>query len=223
MTTSASMRQFIADLSATRSALEKAILRFQFETGTAIVKQTRHNISRSFGKGQQMSGHPPKSSLTERGYGATARTSGRGGGLFGSVAMEYEGKAISVSVGGPGVPYANAQEHGATIVPRRSRYLTIPYNPKFVGTRAREHQLDFVRNVIVNGEPIGAALILRGAHRGRDGSVFESDVAFVLRRRVTIKPRPYFQPAIDAVTSGTELRARMMTLLGRETMGVTVE
>lgn len=223
MTVSASMQQFVADLRACESRIERSILQFQYQLGIAVVKQTQLNIRRTFGKGQQMPDYPARQAITERVYGRSARRSGRGGGLHGSVMLEYEGRSVSVSVGGPGVPYAAAHEQGATITPRTAKYLTIPYNPPFAGTRAREHDLKFARGVIVNGEPIGAALLLRGAHVGRDGSVFESQVAFVLRKKVTIPPRPYFEPAVLAVTRGPEMRQRMMTLLGRDAFGVTVE
>lgn len=223
MATAPSMRAFIEDLRQVEDKTQRAILRFQYEVGVAIVRRTQERIKATFGQGRQMAGYAARQALTERAYGGSARRSGRGGGLMNSVVLAREGESIGVSVGGPGVPYAAAHEEGATITPRNSRFLTIPFGPRFAGTRAREHALRFAMGVMVDGEPVGAALILRGAVQAKDGSVSADNVAFVLRRRVTIPARPYFAPAIDEATRGPELRTKIMELLGRDRLTVTVE
>lgn len=222
MATSPTMARFIADLKAASTEIEKATLRLQYEAATLILGQVQANIKANFGPDGAT---PERSAITQRGYGATARRGGRGGGLFQSAMLAYEGQAIAVTVGGPGVPYAALQEQGGTVRPVNARYLTIPFSPAYGGTRAREHDLRFQRGVrtgVPGFETISAALVRRGARPGPGGRYGADDIAFILARKATIPARPYFQPAVDLVVRGPALRQKLAALLGRSRFGVVV-
>lgn len=221
-----SIIRFLAELKETESGIEQAIKRFQLSLGLAILKQVQTNIKAAFGKDRVADGHPGKSAITERGYGGSARRGGRGGGLFGSAELAVRDGQVTVTVGGPGAPYAAIHETGGVITPKRAQWLTLPFNARFAGTRAREHDLRFARGVktdVPGFEEIGAALILRGARQRRDGFVAASRIGYILAKRVTIPARPYFQPAVDAVIRGPGLRRQMAEHLGRVRIEVKVE
>lgn len=208
-----SIRRFIQELEQVRDKTLQAMMRFQLELGIKIQAQTQDNIKATFGRGRG-----PRSELTQRAYGSTARRAGRGGGLFQSVNLERtQGGAVTVSVGGPGVPYAAIHEFGGTVLPVTAKFLTIPFQPKYAGARAGEFNLQF------GVDPAwGRVLVRAGARQGVDGLYEDSDIAYVLRRSATIPPRPYFQPAVEKVTQNESVRETMRRLIGRSKLNVEV-
>lgn len=204
---------FLQELAQIRDASVRAVMHFQLQLAMKIQAQTQDNIKATFGKGKG-----PRSPITERAYGATARRSGRGGGLFQSVNLERDSSgAATVSVGGPGVPYAAIHEFGGTVRPVSSKFLTIPFAARYAGTRARESDLSY------GVDPVwGRVLARAGAAPSADGAYEESDIAFLLRRQARIPARPYFAPAIEKVTAQPSVRKVMQDLIGRQKLNVEV-
>jgi phage gpG-like protein len=208
----ASISQFFEKLREVENQTLREMMRFQLELGLKIQNQVRENIKATFGKGRGS-----KSEITERAYGSTARRAGRGGNLFQSVALERSTDgSVTVSAGGPGVPYAAIHEKGGVIRPVRAKFLTIPFQPKYAGTRAREHDLYFDFD-----EEWGP--VLRQETYGRSSRSEESTIAFLLRRKATIPARPYFQPAVDKVTADQSVKDVMVRLIGRSSLEVSVK
>lgn len=90
------------------------------------------------------------------------------------------------------LPYGLAQERGATIVPKRVRFLTIP--------------LDAAKTA-VGVERFSARQMLSAGYTGsfvRNGVLFgkrgeEAVPLFALRRSVTLPPRPFMGPALETM------------------------
>lgn len=208
------MQQFFRDLEAAQDKVERATLRFQFDLATKIADQTQKNIKRIFGQKEGA----PRSEITLRAQGRTGRSSGRGGGLLGSVALERTTDGgVQVSVGGPGVPYAAIHEMGGVVTPKASLFLTIPFQPKYQGTRASEHELYFSVD-----EKWGPVLLVESWGK-RKGAPTEKNIAFLLRKRARIPARPYLAPAVAKVTQEPEVRAMMRRLLKTDKIEVNVE
>lgn len=206
-----SIQAFFQDLREAETLVKKQMLRFQLELAQGIAWKTQDNIRKIFAQ----KGGLARSAITRRAMGNTARTSGAGGGLFNSVQVERPaGGAVSVSVGGPGTPYAAVHEYGGVITPKKGKYLTIPFQPRFVGTRAREFNLFFDQD-----DEWGPVLRL-DAYRG-DGD--DDSIAFLLRRRVRIPARPYLRPAIDETTKDPAVRAMMKRFMGTDRFDIKVE
>ncbi len=116
-----------------------------------------------------------------------------------------DGIDLVLRAGGPGVPYAAAQEYGATIVPRTARWLTIPISPAARYRSARS----FGRSLFTIRSKAGNLLLVR-----RRGTGLEP--LFVLKHRVRLPARPYMRPAV--------LRARRrIPRLFRKSVGAVVE
>ena len=95
-------------------------------------------------------------------------------------------KKIIGLVGTRGVPYAPVHEFGAEIVPKKAKYLTIP-----IGDNRRRDGLPRIRT-----KDIDAPFFVK-----KHGTLFmggrDEGILFVLKKKITVPPRPYIQPAID--------------------------
>lgn len=113
------------------------------------------------------------------------------GRLLNSVRHEFFKTAneAGVLIGSFGVPYAAIHEFGGTIRPKRAQYLTIPLGPKYKGRFASQFNLKAVK--------MKNNLFLVDPETGEAG--------YVLKKSVTLRARPYLNPAVlrhreDAVT-----------------------
>jgi phage gpG-like protein len=180
---------FIKQIRETRDQVLKSALQFRLEVALDLQAEIQKNVKETFGADK-----PGRSPITRRAAGRTARTSGRGGGLFGSVQVQADPKwGMVVTVGGAGVPYAGIHEFGGVIRPKRAKYLTIPLNPKFAGMRARE--FDLVWGI---DEEWGSVLMTRSG-----------EIAYLLRKKATIPARPYIRPAIKTVAKDPRVKASL--------------
>jgi hypothetical protein len=108
------------------------------------------------------------------------------GGLRNSVLMEVGEDGIpQVSAGGVGVPYAAAQEFGATIIPKNVQWLTIPATDEAFGKKATE--FGDLKFRLVNPQ---LAMLFRPT---------TNEVLFWLKKQVTIVGQNYLQDAGDGV------------------------
>ncbi len=208
-----SVDEFFKELREVEDTIERSALRFQLQLAQRILYRAQDNVKKNFGAGTG-----EKSPITLRAYGSSARRQGRSGALFNSGMIQRQANGeLTVSFGGPGVPYAGIQEWGGKIFPRKpGGYLTLPYSSKYAGTRAGEHSLKFA--VDANE---GAVLVKTGSIPDGSGSFDESEIAYLLRRSVTIRPRPYFQPAVDAETRDDSVRELMMKYFGARNLQVS--
>lgn len=116
----------------------------------------------------------------------------RSGRLRNSIASSVSiiGKAV-VGVVGTNVPYAKTHEFGATITPKRGKYLAIPIGGALTPAGVpRGRPRDFADTVVVNTR-FGNKLIL-----GRDKTSGKRIPLFILKKSVTIRKRPFFEPSI---------------------------
>lgn len=145
-----------------------------------------------------------------RGIGGTARTAGRSGALMRSIELaRIDDKTFVVTAGGPGVPYAGIHEYGTvgkggllpSIRPKNPNgALTVPLLPQYVGRRAREFpDLHVVK-------PEGSKFAFLANYR--------NELAYILLKRVDIKPRPYLEPATKDVAKEANLMARVRLIFG---------
>ena len=121
------------------------------------------------------------------------RTSARA--KFGLSTLESE---IELTVD---VPYARVHEYGATITPKRSRYLTIPLDAAKTGAGVMRAPARAWPNTHVRRSRSGK-LIIFGA---------QGQPLFLLVNRVTIPARPYVAPAIVKIRKS--LRADLAGML----------
>ena len=102
------------------------------------------------------------------------------------------------------VPYARIHEHGGTITPKRSRYLTIPLDAAKTQDRAQgatRAGARFWPNTYVRRSKAGNLLIFSQT----------GEPLFLLKQRVTIPARPYVAPAIAKIRKS--LRADLAGML----------
>jgi hypothetical protein len=187
--TETTIHNFMQDLKIVRDKTLKSMMQFQLEIAQGLQSNIQQNILNTFGGDRS-----DRSPLTRASMGGTAATQGRSGALYRSVQIEGSGDGLSVTVGGVGVPYAAAQEWGMHIYPKRSKYLTIPISSDFRGHRAREFDL------IMGTDPQWGLVLMT-----RMGIA-----AYALRKHVEIKPRPYIQPAIDAMQTNEKVKVALM-------------
>lgn len=88
-----------------------------------------------------------------------------------------------------GAPYSRILEHGGTIVPKTGKYLAVPVtqkakrlSEKLAGASLRSQNLVFIPR------RKGPLLVGKGAKK---------DLVFVLKKSVTILPRPFFRVSIE--------------------------
>ena len=103
-------------------------------------------------------------------------------------AIGYRLKAVGLGLdvgvlGGEhkGVPYARIIELGGVIKPHKSKYLAIPLDPKYQHRSPRSFDLTFVT--------LGGKRYMVDRVTGQ--------VAYRLKKTVTIKAQPYLRPAIE--------------------------
>ena len=207
-----SVDEFFKELREVEDTVQRSALRFQLQLAQRILYRAQDNIKKNFG-----SGTGDKSPITVRAYGSSGRRSGRGGGLFNSGMIQRTSNGeLTVSFGGPGVPYAGIHEFGGRIKPKHGKYLTLPNAPEYAGTRAKEHDLSFAFDA-----EKGAVLVERGAKPSSDGTFLDDQIAYLLRRSVRIPKRAYFQPAVDEATGDQDVRDLMMKYFGGHNLRVT--
>lgn len=196
MTKRVSLTQWIAMMRQEQNAQQRRREQLLFDIATFVLGRAKHYAKQNFG----------------RGIGPSARKRGRSGALMRSIEMaRVSGTHFVVEAGGPGVPYAGVQELGTvgkggtlpSIVPRRVKWLTIPMESKYVGRRATE--FDDLRFVPYNSKM--AALMNAGGQR-----------AYLLVKRVDIKPRPYLQPAAADAAKEERLLSRLRVLYGSSSL-----
>ena len=180
---------FMSNLRNTRDAVMRNMLRFHLNIGLKLVKDIQTNVRDTFGR------RPVQNPITLFSYGGTASSSGRSGKLRDSVKLDGSpGGELFVSVGGVGVPYAGIQEEGGEITPKSGKYLTIP-SGNYANKRAREFDLVFG----ISPE-WGKVLMERGT----------TNIAFLLRQRVTIPARPYIRPAVEKMNDEYGIRLALI-------------
>lgn len=170
-----------------QDAFKERILQVVFEMGTAVRREVINNIKETFGKDS----------------GRSARTSGRGGALMGSVQLEQlRPGAVQVTAGNESVPYAAIHEGGGPIKAKKS-FLTIP-GEGYEGRRAREFDLKF-------------RLVGRDKYNNPMGILTDEDdrVAFWLFKAVQIPARPYMQPAVEEVGKDEVLMEKLKEVTGK--------
>lgn len=177
--------KFVSNLRKLRDDTLRGMQRFKLQIAMQAVAGIQDNIRDNFGADKS-----GRSDITRWASGGTARSSGRSGALRDSVKLEEHGDDLVVNVGGAGAPYAEIHEYGGVITPKNSKYLTIPA-ARYVGKRARE--LDVVFGI---DPQWGKVLYDRGT----------TNVAFLLRSRVTIPERPYIRPAIEKINEENGIR-----------------
>lgn len=99
---------------------------------------------------------------------------------------------LSISIDQKLVPHASIQEHGGTITPKNAKNLLVPVSPE--AAHALESAGGNVRslNLVVIPKKDGS-----GAYLAKiQGDKVEP--WFALRKSVTIKARPYFEPGVRA-------------------------
>lgn len=133
---------------------------------------------------------------------ATGRPRVRTGNLRRSIAGTVEGNPTDAEMsavlsaggrteGGGEVPYAASQEYGATIRPRRAKWLTIPTDAvKTAAGVARGSARSFNARFV----PVRSDLALLV---DRDGKAGRGRVLFVLKRQVTIPSARFLGRAFD--------------------------
>ena len=118
----------------------------------------------------------------------------RTGALKGSIdvgAIENTGEGIRATVfAGQGLPYARAQEYGATIRPKKSSFLAIPIGAAKSGRGVARFS---PREITSNGYTgsFFAHGVLFGSNPGQP-----PEPLFALKRSVTIRARPFMRPAL---------------------------
>ncbi len=128
---------------------------------------------------------------------ASYRESGlhvRTGHLKGSISVgsvESDSETISVSVfAGQDLPYARAQEYGATIRPKRSSFLAIPIGEALTPAGVARFG---PREITANG--YSGSFVAHGVIFGTNGRG-HAEPLFALKRSVTIPARPFMRPAL---------------------------
>lgn len=213
-----SMSQFFKDLKKIQDEASISVMQFRLELAQAILHKAQDNVRDNFGRGRGAS----KSKITERNYGNRAKNSGRTGTLRNSGQITYSKSEVVVSFGGLAAPYARIQEEGGVITPRNSKYLTIPFGPKYAGTRAGEHYLKFAMDAIQGPVlVVGYASPAKYGAKGQ-GKYEDDDIAFLLRKKVTLQPRPYLGPAVEEVSTNDFFRDRMKAYFNGKKLAVEI-
>jgi len=129
----------------------------------------------------------------------------RSGSLLRSMAGTAKTTASGVDVvlqsGGSGsfgsVPYARIHEEGGTIRPKRAKMLAIPIHPQ-LKTAAGIGRVPGPRDVpdLTFVRSLKGAFLLVNKHTGEPW--------FLLKRQVTIKARPFLQPALETTAGKAE-------------------
>ena len=118
----------------------------------------------------------------------------RSGRLTGSIAGRvvkrsgYVGVRLSAGGGGDDVRYAAAHEYGATIRPKKAKFLTIPVHDE-LKTQAGGGRVPSARDI--------PGLTYAGSAKGQRMLIHEltGEVWYILRQRVKIPARPYLAPS----------------------------
>lgn len=97
---------------------------------------------------------------------------------------------------GTNVVYARAHEFGAVIKPKNAKFLTIPIGQYRVQSRtARIRSARQVKDLVYIPRKNGEFGGMLGRPKGR-GKARSIEPLFLLRKRVTIPPRPFLRPAL---------------------------
>jgi len=195
------MQEWIKYIKLQKDGLDKKREHLLYDVAAFVTKMAKLNAKQTFGLGVS-----DRKRIND--IGLSARTSGRSGALMRSIHPERIGpQEIIVMAGGPGVPYAATHEYGTigkggtmpTIFPKK-KFLTIPMWDKYVGKRATQFNLRFE--------------MIRGTDKGMLIENFgtKPKMAYLLLRKVDIKPRPYLKPAGDAAKAEEMLVSRVKTL-----------
>jgi len=102
----------------------------------------------------------------------------------------YYGRAMV----GTNVKYARIQEYGGTITAKRAKALTIPLNPIAAKMRSNVNSLKSIPNLSFRkmfGQNIGLLVTTTKSGRGKS----HGRPMFLLRRSVTLPPRPFMRTA----------------------------
>lgn len=104
------------------------------------------------------------------------------GNLLNSIMYEYhqDAQTVGVNVGSFNVPYAAIHEFGGDIRPKKSKYLTIPLDPRYRRLKASNFNLSVTKR--------NHKLFLIDEETGQ--------LAYYLAKEVRIPPRPYLRPAV---------------------------
>lgn len=102
-------------------------------------------------------------------------------------------RGVSGHWGSTDVAYALIHEIGGTIVPKKAKFLAVPVSPaaKRAGSPRNMRNLVYVQSI--KGQP----MLVEGTAQARGRKLGKLKVHFILRKRVTIKARPYLRPAAD--------------------------
>lgn len=155
---------------------------------------------------------------------ATADPRVRSGNLRRSITGFLEVTAATVTIGvktgeGATETYASALEYGATIRPKRGKFLAIPGPAAMTGSGVSRYPgpraVPDLRFVPTRGGA-GGLLVRDQAGRGKAGRGARSEFFYFLVRRVTLKPRRFVGRAIDELRPRAieQIRATVRRALG---------
>jgi phage gpG-like protein len=175
-----------------------------FGMASDLKKKTQGNIKEIFNN-------------TARANFAGKAVAGSKGSLMNSVALIMGERHADVEVGGLGVPYARIHEFGGIIRPRRTKYLTIPAEPRWVGKRAKEFGglLDYELVEDEDGK-FRPALVLAAdlPVKGKRKVIKRDSVVFWLVKRVQMPARPYLKPAFDLIMTQKYMAEKSREVFG---------
>jgi hypothetical protein len=101
-----------------------------------------------------------------------------------------DGFTITAGIDADLVPYATAQEYGATIEPRAAKALTIPTSAEAArALTAAGGDIRALDLVVIRTRSGGAALARKNGE--------SIEVLFLLAKSVTLPPRPFWNPGIE--------------------------
>lgn len=232
MTEEFTIKEFFEALRTTKDQYTREIMRFQYDVAVRVRDVAQLNAKRIFaGKAGT-----PRSEITRRSWGNTARSSGATGALMRSIQVVGRPPgSVAVEAGGTGVPYAALHEFGGTVRPTKAKFLTVPFASKYVGRRAREFDLYFdidpqfgrvLRPVTARVKRALKMVNTRGRNTdvAKLGSELDRNdsIAFLLLRSATIPARPYMGPAVIEVTKDDQVRAGLRRYFNRTSIPISV-
>jgi hypothetical protein len=134
--------------------------------------------------------------------------------IQGSVELEAEGVKLALSAGREGSPserYADVQELGETIKPRKGRFLAIPVGAALTASGVARFRsprdVGDLRFQPIRGGAMGL-LVRDHAGRGKSGRGARSEVLFVLVRSVRVPATRFLGRAMDEIRPKAEEAVR---------------
>lgn len=134
--------------------------------------------------------------------------------IQGSVELEAEGVKLTLSAGREGSPserYADIQEQGGTIRPKKGRFLAIPVNGALTSSGVARYKsprdVGGLRFQAIRGGAMGL-LVRDHAGRGKGGRGARSEVLFILVRSVRIPATRFLGRAMDETRPKAEEAVR---------------